>query len=301
VGLPRPEPEHQHPAVDPAACGAWIAALDAARGRHSLAAFEKLYTDNYLPLVRALAGGHEDAKARRARDEFRTTFARAYTDAIPTFTLTGKRPRLVLDAPDDAAKLGRAGGARAIELVLVSGMRFDVGQRMIDALRQALPKTKSGGDGIFWSLLPTTTTRQLDALARGERALRSEPPPLEDEDVRAHPRSPEVVRRIRVGRREMCKLDVVEEMIARPPPDSGDVHTLLARAADAAAAAIARHAATLAPNTLLFVFGDRGFVLDRAGEARCGGASPEEVLVPAYALFIPSDQAGRLPKRGNRG
>ena len=52
------------------------------------------------------------------------------------------------------------------------------------------------------------------------------------------------------------------------------------------AAAIAKHAMTLAPRTLLFVFGDHGFTLGRDGAPMAGGASPEEVLVPAFAFLI---------------
>jgi hypothetical protein len=56
--------------------------------------------------------------------------------------------------------------------------------------------------------------------------------------------------------------------------------------ADAVAMTIARHAAQLAPRTLLFVFGDHGFTIDAHGTIRHGGASPEEVLVPGYALLL---------------
>ncbi|MFO0674052.1 MAG: hypothetical protein U0235_31275 [Polyangiaceae bacterium] len=53
-----------------------------------------------------------------------------------------------------------------------------------------------------------------------------------------------------------------------------------------AAAAITRHAATMPPRTLLYVFGDHGFTLDASGAAYQGGASPEEVLVPAFAFLL---------------
>jgi hypothetical protein len=56
--------------------------------------------------------------------------------------------------------------------------------------------------------------------------------------------------------------------------------------ADATADVIARHAETLAPRTLLFVFGDHGFAIDRHGAALEGGASPEEVLVGGFALLV---------------
>jgi hypothetical protein len=66
----------------------------------------------------------------------------------------------------------------------------------------------------------------------------------------------------------------------------GTVLRSLPEIADATAEAIARHAQTLSPNTLLFVFGDHGFTVDRTGAARQGGASPEEVLVGAFALLV---------------
>jgi len=56
--------------------------------------------------------------------------------------------------------------------------------------------------------------------------------------------------------------------------------------ADTTADVVARHAETLAPRTLLFVFGDHGFVIDRNGAPLQGGASPEEVLVGAFALLV---------------
>jgi hypothetical protein len=52
---------------------------------------------------------------------------------------------------------------------------------------------------------------------------------------------------------------------------------------------LARYLESLPPRTLLFIFGDHGFRLPRTpdgrstGPATQGGASPEEVLVPAYA------------------
>jgi hypothetical protein len=48
----------------------------------------------------------------------------------------------------------------------------------------------------------------------------------------------------------------------------------------------------LPPKTLVFVFGDHGFVLDPLDggttRGRSGGASPEEVLVPAFAWLVGS-------------
>ena len=56
--------------------------------------------------------------------------------------------------------------------------------------------------------------------------------------------------------------------------------------AEGVADAVSRHAMTLQARTLLFVFGDHGFILDKEGAPHAGGASPEEVLVPAFAFLV---------------
>jgi hypothetical protein len=45
-------------------------------------------------------------------------------------------------------------------------------------------------------------------------------------------------------------------------------------------------ACSRASPTRLYVFSDHGFTIDRSGSARSGGASPEEVLVGAFALLV---------------
>jgi hypothetical protein len=124
--------------------------------------------------------------------------------------------------------------------------------------------------------------RQLETIARGVEALRS-PAALEGEPEPPRGRTAEYVRRMRVGPRELSKLDLIE---ARVQIARGHVLGELPAIAHDAAEAIARHIETLAARTLLFVFGDHGFTLDRSGIARQGGASPEEVLVGAFALFV---------------
>ena len=63
-------------------------------------------------------------------------------------------------------------------------------------------------------------------------------------------------------------------------------HKPFEQIAQSTAEAIARHLSTLSPRTLLFIVGDHGFSVDRRGEIRTGGASPEEVLVPAYTWLV---------------
>ena len=89
----------------------------------------------------------------------------------------------------------------------------------------------------------------------------------------------------------MHKLDVVEARLREP---GGDPRLVMGPVADTVAQVIVRHAEALAPRTLLFVFGDHGFAFEKAPRSsegppvvvRQGGAMPEEVLVPGFALLV---------------
>jgi hypothetical protein len=257
--------------------------LAGARGPQPLSVLERLFARAYMPLTHAIDCGLDDPRARRARDEFRDTFASGYLEAFPTFAATTKRPRMVFDVHEVAARIARLHGARTIRLLLVDSMRWDVSraiqERLLTKLSARAPLTD---ELLLWAALPTTTIRQLETIARGIEALRA-PGTLEAEAEPPRGRSSEHVRRIRVGPRELHKLDLVE---SRVQSARQEVVGALPEIADAAAEVIARHADTLAPRTLLFVFGDHGFAIDRAGAARQGGASPEEVLVGAFALLV---------------
>jgi hypothetical protein len=162
-------------------------------------------------------------------------------------------------------------------------MRWDLSRMIEERVVARLGARASLTDELLlWSALPTTTFRQLETIARGVEALRS-PARLDDEPEPPRGRTAEFVRRMRVGPREIHKLDVVE---ARVQAARGAVLRELPEIADVAAEAIARHAETCAPRTLLLVVGDHGFAVDRSGSARQGGASPEEVLVGAFALLV---------------
>jgi hypothetical protein len=260
-----------------------VLSLTAARGPQPLASFERLFANDYLPLANAISTGLEDSRALNACDEFRRTFARSYTEACPTFAVTGKRPKMVLDAPDVAARIARLHGARSTQLLLVDAMRFDLGAMVKEALVHNFGSRASLTDEtILWSALPTTSARQLETLSRGLEALRA---PASD-DREADPlrgRTAEMIRRIKIGSRDVYKLDLVE---ARLREQTGHALETLPEIAEGVADAVSRHAMTLQPRTLLFVFGDHGFILDKDGAPHAGGASPEEVLVPAFAFLI---------------
>jgi hypothetical protein len=218
-----------------------------------------------------------------ARDEFRTTFVRMYTEACPTFAATGKRPKMVFDAPDLAARMARLHGARTVHLLLASGMRFDLGTCVKEELTLRLGATAALTDEtLLWSALPTTTGRQLDCLTRGADALRG---PFsndrEFEPVRG--RTAEAIRRVKIGSRDVYKLDLGDAKIREA---GAAAHRAIPKVAESLADTLAKHAKSLPPRTLLFVFGDHGFTIDNAGVASSGGATPEEVLAPAFAFLM---------------
>ncbi len=262
----------------------WTLALTAARGPQPLGAFEKLFAHDYMPLANAIAAGLDDPRALHAHDEFRRTFARSYTEACPTFAVTGKRPKMVLDAPDVAARIARLHGARSTQILLVDAMRFDLGTLVKTELQRCLGTRGSLTDEtLLWSALPTTSSRQIEALSRGIDALRATTEGAEREADPLRGRTAEMIRRIKIGSRDVYKLDLVE---ARLRESSAHVLDMLPEVAASVAEVVARHALTLQPRTLLFVFGDHGFTLDKEGEPHQGGASPEEVLVPGFAFLI---------------
>jgi hypothetical protein len=216
-----------------------------------------------------------------------TTFVRSYTDAFATFGASVRRPRLVMDAFDIAAKSGRLNNARSTQLILVNAMRYDLGTLVRDQMLQRLcGKASLTAEFILWSALPTTTYRQLETLARGLDALRAPGPEEPAETLRG--RSAEIVRRLRVGSRELHKLDLVPAqlgaIVSADARGTGSKRVVdsLGTIADQVAATLADYIAALPPRTLVLVFGDHGFTIDRHGGISNGTATPEEVLMPCF-------------------
>lgn len=261
----------------------WVDALVRARGRQPLHAVERLFAESYTKLASAIAAGLRAPQAIAAHAEFRGAFERTYREAAPTFALTGKRPRLVLDVPDIASRLARLHGARATHLLLVDGMRWELGTAVRDGLTRALGNHASFSEEVLlWAAAPTTTARQLDTLGRGLDALRGQPRD-EGEGDTLRGRTAEVIRRVKAGPRDLFKLDVVEARLREA--GNGALEAMPA-VVDEVVAILARHASVLPARTLFFVFGDHGFAIDESGAARQGGSSPEEVFVPGYAFLL---------------
>lgn len=264
--------------------------LDNARGPKPVRIIDQLFIHRYLPLLAAVTRGEADAFVRGVVDAWRSSFEHSYRESYASMRVTGKRPPMVFDAPEIAAKLGRLNGARVIRLVLVDGMSFDLGERAMERLRGLVAANAVCVERtLLWSALPSTTPQQIALLGRGAEGLREDAPPSHEESEIARGRAISTIRRERVGSREVMRLDCVEARLknAGPPYDER-----LDAMAEEAAQALARFMAGQQPRTMLFVFGDHGFRMTQTpdgrstGPATQGGASPEEVLVPGYAWLV---------------
>ena len=283
-------PERAARVVAGAEWRAFAVELDAACGPKPVSVIEKLFAQRYMPLLGAATCGEVDAAVRGVLDAWRTSFEHSYRDSFAALRVTGKRPAMVLDAPEIAARIGRLNGARTVKLLLVDAMRFDLGERLTTRLSHAAAgRAVCIERPLLWSALPTTTPVQLALLARGPEALKDPAPTGEREPDIARGRAISTLRRERIGSREVMKLDLVEARLrAQGPALDERLDTL----ADEIAPIVGRYLEGLAPRTLLFVFGDHGFRMlngpdfQSTAPATQGGASPEEVLVPAYAWLV---------------
>lgn len=257
--------------------------LQSSRGPRPLAQVERMFVERYVPLSDAELHGEADDFQRAARHEWSGSFAKSYAEAWSSLRVSGKRPQMVMDAPAIAARTGRLHGARAIELFLVDGMRYDLGCMVHERLRVLIAGLASCADrSVLWSALPSSTATQMDSLARGPEALMGHGLP-DDDSVVVRGRAVSTPRRVRIGNRDLVKLDLVEARLRELGPPLPERFASLA---DEIATVVARHIESLPPRTLVFVFGDHGFLIDgtrkSSGPARQGGSSPDEVLVPAF-------------------
>jgi hypothetical protein len=262
--------------------------LALARGPKPLTFVERLFMTRYIPLLDSLARGEADEAARRTADQWAEDFARSYTEGFSALRVTGKRPRMVLDAPQLASQVARLHGAKSTQLVLVDAMRFDLGLRVHDRMCEALTSQATCTERLLlWAALPTTTPAQLDLLAHGPEGLASRPPAIEQEESGLRGRGAPMLRRIKLGGRDVLKLDVVQARLHEAGPPLSE---RLDAMADEVTTALAAHARNLPPRSLMMVFGDHGFRMESSEQGTSagssGGASPEEVLVPGFAWLI---------------
>lgn len=267
--------------------------LDAARGPRPVSVVEKLYATKYVPLLAALQRGEVDRATGEIWNEWRKSFAESYETAFSALRVTGKRPTMVMDAPDVAMKVARLASARSVKLVMIDSMSWDLGERVAARVGAALEKRAALVDKTtLWSALPAMTSVQMHLLARGADGLKDIPGPASEPDV-TRGRNVSALRREKLGTRELYKLDLVE---ARLRSQGAGYDERLDALADEVSDVLVKLMETLPPRTLVYVFGDHGFVLEpgtngwATGAAQQGGASPEEVLVSGHGWLVDAVQ-----------
>jgi len=266
----------------------WLGELGAARGPKPLSVIERMFVSAYVPLADAVARGIGDAAAKQVLSTWATSFEHSYREAFAALRVRGKRPSMVLDLPEIALRIGRLHGARRVELICVDGMRFDLGLRVEQRVRWRMAQEVALAERLLlWSALPSTTAVQLELLGRGPEALKTWTGEVSSELPVARGQNARTPRRVKVGHRDLLKLDLVEARLSEP----GDHEAVrLDDLADELAEVLSAQLARLPARTLAIVFGDHGFRLDAmesgTTSAKSGGASPEEVLVPAFAWLV---------------
>ncbi len=262
----------------------WVRNLEAARGPKPLSVIERMFVTDYTRLREAVRRGVAETSANDILNEWQGSFTTSYSEAFDALRVRGKRPTMVLDLPELASRLGRLQGARRVQLLMVDGLRFDLGLMVQERMRNAADASLTERL-LLWSALPSVTSYQLELLGKGPDGLK-EPGDIDEAPALvargAAARSP---RRVRTGSLELLKLDIVADAIRQP---GAPILERMDAIADDTASAIIEHLEKQAPRTMVVVFGDHGFAIDAnaAGtteEVKQGGASPEEVLVPAFA------------------
>ena len=266
----------------------WADELSTARGPKPLSVIERMFVSSYVPLADAVARGIGDPSAQQVLNTWATSFEQSYREAFAALRVRGKRPSMVLDIPEIALRIGRLHGARRVELIAVDGMRFDLGLRVEQRVRWRMAQEVALTERLLlWSALPSTTDVQLELLGRGPEALKTWTGEVSSEIPVARGQNARTPRRVKVGHRDLLKFDLVEARLMEP----GDHEAArLDELADELAEVLSAQLARLPARTLAIVFGDHGFKLDAMGSgttsAKSGGASPEEVLVPAFAWLV---------------
>jgi hypothetical protein len=260
-------------------CLAWAAQLQGMSGPKVHGVVEKAFIGAYLPLCRELAAGGVPESARTARDRWAEGFAQSYASAFRQLGGGARRPRMVRDVVELGSRWIGQHHARQCQLLLISAMRFDLGQRLNEEIERRLAgKAFCVEQCVLWTALPSNAeAQQLDARSAGRRG---------QPDPAARTSSSEIESGY-VGSRELFRLRQLPDVLARP----GDVETeRLGQLASDLADTLVPWIQRQPPETLVVLFGDHGFhwEANAAGTsaAQRGGALPEQVLVPASAWLL---------------
>lgn len=285
VALSEPAPSASaEPACrEPEHAAIWREALERSDGTQSWENLERLYVGNYLPLSHLASDGRASAATQARLVEWARDFERCYLSAFARLRSGGARPNMVLDVPQLSFSLMRELEATQIRLILVDGMRFDLGQRVHDKLRlQLLGHANCVQRRVLWAALPATTAVQLELLARSACALGKTLGDLDERAWLAKGAEARKLRALRVGPHQVRKLDILEAEFSR----TEWLPSELERAAAEVAVSTGRFIRAQSPGTLVVVFGDHGLADARS----VGHAAPEQVLVP-YDAWLVHDSA----------
>jgi hypothetical protein len=249
---------------------------------------ERLFQNAYVPLRAALDRGADLPNLRETADEWAKSFEKSYVDAFDALRVRTKRPTMVVDVPDVALRIARLHGARTTQLLLVDGLRYDLGDLVNERLRAIVGQRAACAERLLmWAALPTTTAAQVELIGRGAGGLRDFTGDVQEDLIVAHGRKASMIRRLKTGHRDVLKLDIVASRLGEPGGVEPEDFPALA---DEVAQRLAAHFEGQKPRTLVMIFGDHGFTLNHKGDGRMsvreGGASPEEVLVPAFAWLV---------------
>lgn len=272
-------------------CASWLAQLRSMNGPKQHASVERAFVMAYLPLAREVANGHVPEELRAAVDRWAEGFAQSYAAAFKTLTGHARRPRMVRDIFDVVLRWLNQYRTRSCELLLVDCMRFDLGQRLNEELEQRLAGQAVCRDqALLWAALPSNSVAQ--RLTEGGSPAQPSTRAVRASNKEAAKDARAGIQPLRVGSRDLFRLDQLAADLARP----GELEARrLERMAKALADEIVPWLKSLAPDTLVVIFGDHGFhwQADERGTsaAQRGGALPEQVLVPASAWLLGSARA----------
>jgi hypothetical protein len=282
AGSPSADNTESYEPPEPAHVQHWRRTLESAGGPQSWEDLERLFVASYLPLIHAIHHGQAGREALATTTAWADDFRDCYAAAFRRVQSGRHRPTLVADLPQLAFRLARELTVRQTRLVLVDGLRFDVGQRVHDKLRLQLAGfAQCVQRGVLWSALPATTGVQLELLAKGGASLQNVSGNFDEQRWVAKGAAARQLRPLRVGGLQLAKLDILEAEFRGVTWD--DEH--LERGAAEVAVSVGRSMRKLASGTLVVVFGDHGSPTDGAESA---SGRPEEVLVPYDAWQVGS-------------
>jgi hypothetical protein len=268
-------------------CASWAQQLQNMCGTKTHGSVERAFLTAYLPLSREVAAGRAPEEARSALDKWAEGFAQSYASAFKALGSHAKRPKMVKDVVELGFQWLGQHRARQCQLLLVTGMRFDLGQRLNEHIeRRLLGRAVCADQTLLWAALPSNSEAQQIVDPGQGRATRQ---PKSDTPPAAHGAAPAAagIHSLRIGNRELFRLDEIPSHLGEPgEPEAERLERLATTIADN----IVPWLQEQPPETLVVLFGDHGFHWQATqrgtSPAQRGGALPEQVLVPASAWVL---------------